>query len=102
MFGILKIKGLLIGMLLASPAVGLWMLHRTPPSAVAAEVQPISFGAVVPLPADVTRIPVEVISKGRAPEWVYVEVGNQTVPEPGAVSLLILAGAVLAFRRQRA
>ena len=29
--GILKIKGLLFGMLLASPGVGLWMLHRPPP-----------------------------------------------------------------------
>ncbi|MES2659116.1 MAG: PEP-CTERM sorting domain-containing protein [Verrucomicrobiota bacterium] len=98
---VLKIKGLLFGLLLASPAIGLWMLHRTPPPAKRPEIQSVSFGGVVPLPENVTRVPVEVLSKGSAPEWVYVDVGNQAVPEPGIVSLVGFSALLLVFRRKR-
>ena len=46
------------------------------------------------------RIPVEVVSKGSAPEWVYVEVENQAVPEPGALPLLLLPALVMLRRRR--
>lgn len=94
MFGILRIKSLLIGALLAAPAVGLWMQHRAP-------VEPAQVAAVREVQT-VVRVPVEVISKGNAPEWVLVTVGNQAIPEPGPVSLLLVAGVLLALRRQRA
>lgn len=54
-----------------------------------------------PSPPAVVRVPVEVIEKGSAPEWVYVQVGNQAVPEPGAITLVMLAGTLLVLRRQR-
>ena len=96
--GILKIKGLLFGMLLASPGVGLWMLHRTPPATQRTGIQPVSNN---PLSENVTRVPVEVITKGSAPQWVYVNVGSQAVPEPGVISLVGFAALVLVFRRHR-
>ncbi len=97
----LKIKGLLFGVLLASPGVGLWLLHRTPPAVQRPEIQPVSYGPAASLPGNITRVPVEVITKGSAPEWVYVNVGNQAVPEPGAISLIGLTTLLLVFRRQR-
>ena len=42
------------------------------------------------LPDPCPAFPVEVIANGSAPQWVYVQVGNQAVPEPGMVSLLAL------------
>jgi hypothetical protein len=99
--GFLEIKTLLFGLLVASPAVGVWAMNRPNVPVVQEVPKSSSFGAVVALPADATRVPVEVLSKGSKPEWVYVEVGNQAVPEPGSISLLILAGTALAFRRQR-
>lgn len=61
-------------------------------------IQPVE---VMPVTEKITRIPVEVIAKGSAPEWVYVNVGSQAVPEPGTTSLIVLASVLLAFRRQR-
>lgn len=60
-----------------------------------------SFGGLFPLPGDTRRLPVEVITKGKEPEWFYVEVTPTAVPEPSAFSLLGLAGTLLAFRRKR-
>ncbi|MEO6477789.1 MAG: PEP-CTERM sorting domain-containing protein [Luteolibacter sp.] len=97
----MKIKGLLFGMLVASPAVGLWVLHRTPVKEARPEIHTISFGGAVPLPATVSRIPVEVISKGSAPEVIYVDVANQAVPEPGVVSLVGFAALLLVLHRKR-
>lgn len=56
---------------------------------------------MVPVPQTVIQLPVEVIEKGNAPEWIYVHVGHEAVPEPGSVSLVVLAGLLVAFRRQR-
>ena len=98
---VLKIKGLLFGLLLASPAVGLWVLHRTPTPTPRPEIQPVSFGGVIPLSEKITQVPVEVISKGSPPTWVYVNVGNQAVPEPGIVSMVGFTALLLVFRRQR-
>lgn len=98
---VLKIKGLLFGVLLASPGVGLWLLHRTPPAAHGKGIQPVSYSAVDPPSGNVTRVPVEVISKGSAPQWVYVSIGSQAVPEPGVISMVGFATLLLVFRRQR-
>ena len=46
------------------------------------------------------QIPIEVVAKGSAPQWVYVEVQGQSVPEPGAVSLLSMASLLLLRRRR--
>ncbi len=100
MFGFVQIKVILLGMLLASPAVALWG-YRNHKSFTASHDVP-SVASVQPAAEAVTRIPVEVIADGSAPQWVYVQVGNQVVPEPGMVSLLALATLLLAFRRQRA
>jgi uncharacterized protein YcnI len=86
-FGIFKMKALFFGMLLASPAFAVWTLRSSEAPVSQAEA--------------VVRVPVEVITKGSAPQWVYVEVGNQTVPEPGMISLFALSTLLLVFRRQR-
>ena len=58
--------------------------------------------AIQPGPAVVVeRIPVEVISKGSAPTWIYVEVGNQAVPEPDVLTLLGLTSLLLLLRRRQ-
>ena len=85
-----QIKALLFWLLLASPAVAAWMFRE--PSAEVSQVA---------APEPLARVPVEIITKGSAPRWVYVEVGSQAVPEPGMVSLLALTSVLLAFRRQR-
>lgn len=86
-------------MLLASPAVALWSfrnhnpLKESHPSPSLAYEQPAGEA--------ISRIPVEVIEEGSEPQWVYVQVGNQAIPEPGMVSLLALTTFLFAFRRQR-
>jgi hypothetical protein len=98
---VLKIKGLFFGALIASPAVGLWVLHMEPKTAARPEIQPASFGVVVQSPEKITRIPVEIISNGSPPQWVYLSVGNQAVPEPGVTLLVGFTALLLVFRRQR-
>ncbi len=100
MLGFVQIKVLLFGMLLASPAVALWAFRSHKPLTINQEIPALSDAQ--PAAGSVSRIPVEVIANGSAPQWVYVQVGNQAVPEPGMVSLLALATLLLAFRRQRA
>jgi hypothetical protein len=95
-FGLLKIKPLIFGLLLASPALAAWAYLGGEP------VQPqVSLTQVEPTLAKPLRIPVEVIAKGSAPKWVYVEVAPQAIPEPGFSSLLLLTGVVFIFRRTR-
>ncbi len=91
-------KALLIGMFVASPAFAVWTLRGSE-----APVSPpkVSLTPAVPQQKAVVRMPVEVIAKGSAPQWVYVEVGSQAVPEPGMVSLLALTTLLLVCRRQR-
>ena len=101
MFGFLHIKVLLLGLLVVSPAVGVWS-YRSQHSWVSNSVKHANTFARPLPPADpVVRIPVEVIANGSTPEWVYVEVGTQAVPEPGLVSLLALTTLLLVSRRQR-
>lgn len=94
-------KMLLFGMLFASPAAGIWLFRSAEVPAVQPVIRPVSYSSVVPAGQSVVRIPVEVLKKGSAPQWVYVEVGNHPVPEPGMVSLLALASLLLTLRRQR-
>lgn len=101
MFGVFKIKSLVFGLLLASPALAAWAyLGGEPVGSVPAKPQ-VSLTQVDPTLAKPLRIPVEVIAKGSAPKWVYVDVTPQTIPEPGFFSLLTLTGTLLIFRRTR-
>lgn len=89
-------KALLIGMFLASPPLAAWVLRTqdTPP-------QPLVSQTTATITAENSvQIPVEIIDKGRASEWVYVEVPTHSVPEPGITLLLPLTGLLL-LRRQR-
>ncbi len=101
MFGIFKMKALLIGMFVASPAFAVWTLRGSEAPISQPEVRSVSLTPAGPLPEAVVRVPVEVIAKGSAPQWVYVEVGSQAVPEPGIFSLLALTTLLLVARRQR-
>ena len=92
-------KALLIGLLLASPPVAAWMLRATGADAAAAG-NPVGFHTCNRHPARPIQIPVEIVTKGSAPRWVYVEVSHQAIPEPGVVSLMALASLLL-LRRQR-
>ena len=93
-------KTLLFGLLLASPPVAAWMLRGESPTMQTAGIQTIS-QTIPPSPAAGSiQVPVEVVVKGSAPKWIYVEVSNQAVPEPGVVSLLALTSLLL-LRRQR-
>lgn len=88
---------LLLGLLLASPPFAAWLWMETKaaePQWVANSIpaNPLSDGAV--------QVPIEVVAEGSAPQWVYVAVSNQAVPEPGVVSLLAI-GSLLLLRRQR-
>jgi hypothetical protein len=96
-FGLLRIKSLIFGLLLASPALAAWA-YLGPGPVDSVRVLPASAGqsSVEPL-----RISVEVIAKGSAPQWVYVEVPPQAIPEPGYIALLALTGVLLIFRRSR-
>lgn len=92
-FGIFRIKSLIFSLLLASPALAAWAYLETD-SIVPREVSPPSAEGAV-------QISVEVIAKGSAPQWVYVQVPPQAIPEPGFASLLALAGGILVLRRTR-
>lgn len=93
MFGLVKLKTLVFGILLVSPFVAMRGFQSHKSLAVSSDSQSI--------PESVSRIPVEVIAEGSAPKWVYVQIGNQAVPEPGMASLLALAAVLVVFRRQR-
>ena len=101
MFGLLKFKLLLFGLLAASPAVGVRSYRSQNPLISNPEKPSSNFSIPLLAIEPVVRIPVEVIANGRAPEWVYVQVGTQAVPEPGLVSLLALTAVLLVFGRHR-
>ncbi len=101
MFGIFKMKALLFGVFLASPAFAMWTLRGSEAPVSKPAARAASFTPQSPPAEAVVRVPVEVIAKGSAPQWVYVEVGAQAVPEPGMFSLLALTALLLVARRQR-
>lgn len=94
MFGILKIKALFLGLLLASPPLAAWMLRS--------DEKPIQEPAIqtVTERQGSRKVPVEVVSKGSEPQWVYVEVAPQAVPEPGVFALVAIASLGLLRRRR--
>lgn len=96
MFGIFKIKAVLLGLLLASPPLAAWILHEADTPARAEAVPQDAVASAEPA----AQIAVEVVAKGSSPEWVYVEVPAQAVPEPGSVMLLAVSSLLL-LRRQR-
>jgi hypothetical protein len=92
-------KALFFGLLLASPPVAAWVLRAPDPTIESQEIQAVSS----PLPApqsEFIQVPVEIVTKGGAPKWVYVQVSHQAIPEPGVISLTALASLLL-LRRQR-
>lgn len=91
-------KAVFLGLLLASPPVAAWILRGDESSLEAQMVQQVS--ATVAASPEAVRLPVEVVTKGGAPQWIYVEVTNSAVPEPGVVSLLAVTSLLL-LRRHR-
>lgn len=61
----------------------------------------VSLDGLIPLQIGIHKLPVEVIRRGKPPEWIYVDVAGTAVPEPGIFSLLALAGGLLVFHRKR-
>ncbi len=90
-------KFLFLALLLASPPLAAWMLRGpdSPP-----QMQPVEMQRAIAQGDRPLKVPVEVVSKGSEPQWVYVQVAPQAVPEPGAFALLAM-GSLLLLRRQR-
>jgi hypothetical protein len=101
-FGFFKMKALLIGLILASPSVAMLVWRG---GASSQQIEPgvrTVAHAVDPLESrPVVRLPVEVLAKGSEPQWVYVEVGTQPIPEPGVLPLLTIPALLLLIRRKR-
>lgn len=101
MLGFFKMKILLLGAVVASPAVITWVWRGGEPSAVVG-VHPVAHVTTTVLAEPTVKVPVEVVSKGSAPQWVYVEVGGaDSVPEPGVMPLVVLPALALVLRRRR-
>jgi hypothetical protein len=102
LFGIFKIKVLLLGALLASPPLAAWMIRGADQKAreAGAQLQQSHPPSPVPNQAAPVKVAVEVVSKGSPPQWVYVEVPAQAIPEPGSLTLVVGAGWLLLRRRR--
>lgn len=95
-------KFLMVGVLLASPAIAAWTLRGAEkPDPVAIRQTSLEPKVHSALSSEAIRVPVEVIEKGRAAKWIYIETGHQAVPEPGIHLLLALASLALVLRRHR-
>lgn len=101
MFVIFRTKTLLLVVLAVFSAVAVWKYNGTHTVPAKPQVRSSGDSVQAAVPEPVVRVPVEVVATGSAPQWVYVEVGNQAVPEPGMISLLALTSLLLTFRRQR-
>ena len=102
MIGFLNMKILAIGVVFATPLAVSWVWRGgEAPAAPFAGVHRIATKSAV-IPEPTVKVPVEVVSKGSAPQWVYVEVGPaDSVPEPGLLPLVVLPIlALLALRRR--
>ena len=66
MFEIFKITALLFGMLLASPAFGVWTIRGAETPVSKPEDRSVLFTPAAPRLEAVVRVPVEVITKGSA------------------------------------
>jgi hypothetical protein len=93
-------KPLLVGLFLASLPVAAWAWRGEKTHHQKARTTEVLHSATSSNSARSEQIPVEIVAKGSAPQWVYVEVQGQSVPEPGSFSLLVLTSLLL-LRRQR-
>ncbi len=73
MLGLFKMKPLLIGMLLASPLVATWLQQNREPAILTTHDQRLKNH----IKTEAIRIPVEVLAKGSAGEWIYVDIPSQ-------------------------
>jgi UPF0716 family protein affecting phage T7 exclusion len=72
---------LLVGLVIASPVLGVVIFRGSGTATSRPEIRQISNAT----PAESTvRVPVEVIATGSAPEWVYIEVPSQDLPKPSS------------------
>lgn len=101
MIGLLKIKALLIGLLLASPPVAAWMIYRPQQAPAAVHLSALGTAAAAPGTREELRIPVEILAKGNTPETIYVEMRTEAVPEPASLPLVLLPALLLVLRRRR-
>ena len=93
-------KSLLLALLLASPPLAAWIIRSEPSLMPASGNRPVTGQSTASDPEPTQRLPVEVVQKGSAPQWIYVEVQNQAVPEPSSLGIFAL-GSLLLFRRRR-
>ncbi len=70
-------------MLVASPAAGVWVFRGSDSAPSRPEIRSISNNLHSEA---IVRVPVEVIAKGSAPQWIYIAVGDQALPESGPIS----------------
>lgn len=101
MFAFFKLKVLLIGLLLISPAVGFWSYQNGRSSDLIGSSDAVVACKPVVDSEPTLEIPVQVIRCGMTPQWIYVQIAPQAVPEPGTLSLLGIAAIFLIIRRQR-
>lgn len=92
-------KALFLGLLLASPPVAAWILRAPEPALQSTQNESVTAPQLAAQPGAM-QLPVEIVTKGGTPKWVYVEVTHQAIPEPGVISLAALASLLL-LRRQR-
>ncbi len=100
MIGLLKIKALWIGLLLASPPLAAWMIQRPQAAPVVIQAGATVESTESVISRDELRIPVEVLAKGSTPETIYVEMRPAAVPEPGSLTLLVIPAFFLLRRRR--
>ncbi|RYD22441.1 MAG: hypothetical protein EOP88_08040 [Verrucomicrobiaceae bacterium] len=94
-------KLLLLGAVMAAPAAVTWV-WRGGEAAAATGVQPVAHVRSEVIAQPSVKVPVEVVAKGSAPQWVYVEVQPaNSVPEPGVFPLVALPALVLVILRRR-
>lgn len=102
MIGFLNMKIVVIGVVFATPLAVTWVWRGGEATAAPVHgVRQISAKTAV-IAEPTVKVPVEVISKGSAPQWVYVEVGPaNSVPEPGVFPLVVLPALALVALRRR-
>lgn len=98
MHRIFDVRVLFFSALLVSPAVAAWVLKKGD-APVNQDVMPVSIVEIATPP--VARVPVEIRENGSKPQWVYVQVQADSIPEPGMISLLAIAGLFTVFLRRR-
>ena len=91
---------MILAAVLVIPTASLWRVHAGATGASARVDEPVTLASLSMVDDASLRYPVEVVRKGSAPEWVYVKVENQVVPEPGFLPL-ILVSALALLRRKR-